>query len=138
MTMYAVRALLGYVLADILVTLGFIWALPGTLVGLLLLCFSGHKTWRRRGIVFEVQVERFPISLGMDVAARTFGCIIAHKKPMPDRTRRHETRHVIQWFILGPFFYLVYGACSFRAWARGDHYYVDNAMEQDAREAEGE
>jgi hypothetical protein len=53
-----------------------------------------------------------------------------------DANRRHELAHVRQCERWGPFFLPAYGLASLWAWARGGHYYRDNAFEVDAERAE--
>jgi hypothetical protein len=123
-------------------TVVYAWTAPTTLVGLtagaLTLC-SGGRVQRRAGTLeFHGGFSRwFAHRLG--IGAMTLGhVIIGRDLPCLDICREHELAHVRQAEHWGPLFIPAYLAASVSAWARGEHYYLDNAFERDARRACGE
>lgn len=124
--------------------LGQAWALPISLAGVLVAYFGGARPLRREGPCF-FWVARpgglaasFFAASGM--AAFTWGAVLVFREAGHLRDRRlvrHEMRHTQQAFWLGPLMPLAYGACALWAWVRGGHPYHDNALEADARRAEG-
>src|SRR5579884_766714 len=100
----------------------YTWAAPTTMVGLLagaLTLGTGGRVQRRRGALeFHGGFSRW---LGK---RRGFGAMtLAH------------VRQVERW---GPAFIPAYLLASAWAWVRGQHYYLDNWFERDARRACGE
>jgi hypothetical protein len=122
--------------------LAYTWAAPTTCVGLmagaLTLC-TGGKVQRRRGAL-EFHggfARRFAEARGF--AAMTLGHVIIGRDPLClDSCREHEQAHVRQVERWGPAFIPAYLAASGWAWIRGQHYYLDNWFERDARRACGE
>ena len=90
--------------------LGYIWAAPLTLVGLLLYAIlGGWRGMRWRDGVLEAIPKRIP---GMaNTVAQTWGWSIWYLdekwRALPS-LRRHERVHVRQAMILGPFFAALY------------------------------
>ena len=71
-------------------------------------------------------------------SAMTLGhVVLAVDEAAHDRTRTHERVHVKQAEKWGPLFYPAYGVASLIAWARGGHYYRDNAFEKQAYDCAG-
>lgn len=130
-----------------LVWLGYIWAFPNTISGMLLAClsrpcFPGRQPRRCRPLPPALEVVARGGLLGWLLGctghvAITLGAVIVYVVPAPtQRLRRHEHRHVLQQLLLGPLFFPVYLACSAWALLRGGHLYTDNALERDARAQE--
>ncbi len=120
-----------------------LWALPVTLIGLLLglinMLFGG--TLRREGIALEATGRAARVMLWLfnpvaRIEAITLGhVILACDAATAGRLRSHEHVHVRQterWGILFPFAYM---AASAIARLRGGDAYWDNCFEQEARAA---
>ncbi len=122
----------------------YAWAAPTTLVGLtagaLTLVSGGQVQVRAGALEFHGGFSRWflerrmvsasAMTLGHAIIGRDVGCL--------DRCRDHEQAHVRQVELWGGAFIPVYLLASVWAWARGQHYYLDNWFEVDARRACGE
>ena len=118
----------------------YTWALPVTLVGLLLATGAsvGGRVRIIRGVVeahgpvLDWCLSRLiPIEGG--AAAITFGhVVVGRNETALDATRAHERVHVAQYERWGLFFLPAYCAASVWAAARGGHYYRDNWFERSA------
>ncbi len=120
----------------------YTWAFPTTFVGLLaglLTLISGGKAQVRRGALeFHGGFSRW-LSHRLCFAAMTLGhVIIGRDARCLDSCRDHEQAHVRQVERWGPFFIPAYLLASVWAWKQGQHYYLDNLFERDARAACGE
>ncbi len=124
-------------------TLQYIWALPVTLVGLIVAVFGGSTLTKIHGVamVFVVKpgglIDRFFRSGRFD--GLTIGACIFIADAWYLRYSRlmaHEYRHVMQVMTWGPLFPVLYYGSWLVAWARGGHYYEDCWFERDARRAE--
>ncbi|HEX7069752.1 MAG TPA: hypothetical protein VF190_03055 [Rhodothermales bacterium] len=125
--------------------LRYVWALPNTLVGLivaLLALLAGGRTRRKSGVL-EVQggapawLLRHMVPLRGGAAAITLGhVIIARDERELERTRAHERVHVRQAECWGPLFIPAYVVASLIAVLRGGNAYRDNVFEVEAREGE--
>lgn len=124
--------------------LGFIWALPVTLVGLALALVTCSRIDSVRDGAWVLAArpwwtrhffERF------HVAAYCWGATIhmpGHDwRYDPTAVVRHELVHFKQARIFGVFLPIVYGVCALTAWAQGGHPYRDNWLERWAREESG-
>ncbi len=120
-----------------------IWALPNTMLGLVLtlaaLCTGGRATVvngvveSHGGAVAFMLHRLVPIRGG--ASAMTLGHVVAGRDPASlERTRAHERVHVGQYERWGPFFLPAYLVATLIAAARGRHYYLDNHFERAARE----
>jgi hypothetical protein len=126
-------------------TLLYLWALPVTLLGVLvaLIARSSGGTLQRVGGVLEatggwparVLRRGFPfsgavaaITLGHVVVSVSLGALVA--------TRAHERAHVRQFERWGVLLLVAYPLAGLLAWARGGHPYRDNRFEREARAAE--
>ena len=124
----------------VLYVLGFIWALPLSIIGAVLSLVYGPKAVRWQNGVLLVQV-RWLIGF-KDTIGQTFGIYIFLKPPINedvtslDRIIAHERTHTFQGFRWGIFFIFAYPLASLIAWARGKHFYRDNYFEIKARAAE--
>ena len=106
------------------------WALPGTLVGLVLALVGGPQGgfWHR-GVLW-VRVSRI---IPRWAAAQTWGGVVLTRyEKSPLAMLRHEDRHATQWAILGVLFMLAYPLASLVASLKGAHYYHGNWFEVDA------
>ena len=123
----------------------YIWASPGSILGLL--CVPMALAGGGRGDVIDGVLEvygglltrilegRIPV-IG-SCAAMTLGhVVIGRDRQSLDLTREHERVHVRQYERWGPFFIPAYLLASLIAWLRRRHPYLDNPFEQAAfREA---
>lgn len=123
-----------------LTALALVWAMPWTLVGLMLglgaLCTGGKGQRRGRTIEFcggwlDLLLRRVPIAGG--AAAMTLGHVILGRTEADlARCRRHELVHVAQYERWGPLLVPVYLLCSAWCWLRGRNAYHDNPFERAA------
>jgi hypothetical protein len=124
--------------------LGYLWASPNTLFGLLFLpvaLISGGGVQVVRGVVELhggwvkwILARGIPkVSFVGQAAALTLGHVVLGQDVYCLATSRdHEHVHVRQYMRWGPFFLLAYVFASFLAWRRGQHPYLDNAFEVEA------
>ncbi len=127
------------------VVLRYLWAGPWTLVAAALapiVALTGGRSTIRHGIL-ELSGGTLPWVLRRlppgRVAAITVGhAVLAIDEATLDRTRAHERVHVTQFEQWGPLFPLVYGWASWTAWRSGQHYYLDNRFERQARRTDRE
>ena len=87
--------------------LGYLWSLPNTLIGLLLIIFYRPKSVRWSDGCLEMVAGR-PIWGG--AIAQTWGWVIWYAEGIREveAVRVHERRHVRQSFIFGVFFLVIY------------------------------
>jgi hypothetical protein len=121
------------------------WALPATLLGMVLVVLTlvgGGRARLHRG-VWEASGGWFGRRLagGMPfsgpVAAITFGhVVLGDCEQSLCATRAHEREHVRQYERWGLLFFPAYLLAGLRAWMKGGHPYWDNAFEVTARHAE--
>lgn len=119
----------------------YVWAFPGSLVGLTATVFALTTGGRARIVegVLEVHgglttriLMRGNRWVG-PIAAITLGhVVVGCDQECLDRTRRHERVHVRQYERWGPFFIPAYLACSVWMGLRGYHAYLDNPFEVEA------
>jgi hypothetical protein len=125
-------------------TLAYAWAAPTTVVGLTagaLTLASGGRVQRRRGALeFHGGFASWFLERRMvSASAMTLGHVILGRCPRClDDCREHEQAHVRQVERWGAAFLPAYFLASAWAWSRGQHYYLDNWFERDARRACGE
>ncbi len=120
----------------------YAWAAPTTLVGLvaglLTLCTGGGVQRRSGALEFHGGFSRWLGQL-FGFSAMTLGHAIIGRDPLAlEFCREHEQAHVRQVERWGGLFIPAYLAASLLAWCRGEHYYLDNWFERDARRACGE
>lgn len=122
----------------------YLWAAPTTVVGLtagaLTVC-SGGRAQRRSGAVeFHGGFARWFLERRFVAAsAMTLGhVILGRDEGALDSCRDHEQAHVRQVERWGGAFLPAYVFASAWAWSRGQHYYLDNWFERDARRRCGE
>jgi hypothetical protein len=114
------------------------WAGPTTLVGLLALALTlvsrGRAQFRRGAIETHGGFASWYLQHLARASAMTLGHVILGRDPTSlDIFRDHEQAHVRQVEIWGPAFLPAYLLASAFAWLRGQHYYLDNWFERDAR-----
>jgi hypothetical protein len=115
--------------------LRYAWALPGSLVGLLLALFFDRRS-AREGVLLA-EGAAWPRRLGWRYRAVTFGHVVLCVDAMDERTWRHELVHVAQFERWGVFFFVSYPLASLWAKIRGGHHYRDNRFEVAARRLAG-
>jgi hypothetical protein len=121
----------------------YVWALPYTLVGLVVAAFArsrGGTVTVRDGVVeaYGGPLRQLPrIRLAGGVGAITLGHVVlaTHAKQM-GWSRVHERAHVRQYERWGLLFVPVYLVEAIRVLLRGGNAYADNKYEKEAREAE--
>ena len=118
--------------------LGYLWAMPNTVLGLAFLpltLLSGGRVRFERGAM-ELHggfTAWFLRRVCGGVGAMTLGhVILGRDKPMLDFTRDHEHVHVGQYMWWGPFFLPAYALSSFLCWRKGLNPYLDNRFEKPA------
>ncbi len=124
----------------VLTFLGYLWAAPVTLIGLLLGLMSlltGGKVQFIQGVVeFHGGVMKWFLQhnlLAGNAAAMTLGHVIfGQTKDDLDFAREHEQVHVRQFARWGIFMAPAYLGCSLWLWLRGKNPYFDNPFEIEA------
>lgn len=117
----------------------YTWAAPTTALGLFaggLTLASGGRAQRRSGALeFHGGFAHWLLAhTPIGASAMTLGHVILGRDPhCLDRCRDHEQVHVRQAEIWGPFFLPAYLFAGIFAAAKGDHFYLDNLFERDAR-----
>lgn len=126
--------------------LSSLWALPCTMLGLMLAVFGGAR------LRFETDVRTLEFTAPAkgpwpwffrraDFAAITIGEVIVWRDlhAMHDRhLAAHELRHVAQYRRLGIFFFIVYPLLSLLAVVMGREVHGGNWLEMDAKLAANE
>lgn len=122
---------------------GYVWALPVTMLGLMLAMLSARlESVDEEGILHFVVQSGGPLGWYMrrfHIAAFTLGAVVTYSGadgPRQIRLVRHERAHVLQTLVLGPLFLPLYVLASLWQLARGRHPYRDNWFEVRARAAE--
>jgi hypothetical protein len=123
-------------------TLAYTWASPTTMVGLVagaLTLGTGGRAQRKCGTLeFHGGFSSW-LARRIGFGAMTLGHVIIGRDEWTlEFCREHEQAHVRQVERWGPIFIPAYLAASVWAWSRGQHYYLDNWFECDARRACGE
>lgn len=114
--------------------LGFVWAMPNTLLGLVVGALT-FQTPRIHGgaIVFDREPRGVTSLLrAMNRTAMTLGFVIVSAAPVEGRLLAHERHHVRQSMLWGPLFVPVYLALAI------PFGYRRHPMERAARRAAGE
>ncbi|MGH2735629.1 MAG: hypothetical protein ACRDKZ_08615 [Actinomycetota bacterium] len=110
----------------------YLWAAPGSLVGVLLAPF-----FRRRAVtrgVLLCEGAAWPRKLGWRYRAITFGHVVLSIDQLDRATLTHELVHVRQYERWGVLLLIVYPLASLLALLRGGHFYRDNPFEIEARD----
>ena len=128
----------------LLTSMLYLWAAPTTAVGLLAgglaLASAGRVQVERGALEFHGGFARwFLETRWVRASAMTLGHVILGRDPRCLAScRDHEQAHVRQVERWGGLFLPAYVLASVWAWSRGQHYYLDNWFEVDARRACGE
>jgi hypothetical protein len=126
-------------------SLKYLWALPNTLLGLLLVpptLLSGGRAAVVDGVLevhgaLVAALLRYAIPLPGGAAAMTLGhVVIARDRQVLEATRTHERVHVRQCERWGPAFIPAYLVAGAWAWLRGDDAYHGNYFEREAYRCE--
>lgn len=97
----------------------YLWALPGTLVGLLLGATTLAPPRIRDGaLAFEGARGFGALHRRLGFAAITLGHVVIANRPLEDDLWRHELVHVRQWEFLGPLMLVAYPLASLRGYRR--------------------
>jgi len=123
--------------------LRLLWALPWTLLGLLLMlpALAGGQ-WRHcrldgTGALCGCGGGTGALLRHTRIAAITLGhTVLARDAATLQRTLAHELAHVRQYERWGLLFPFLYFWASWQAWRAGGHAYFDNRYEVEARRAE--
>jgi hypothetical protein len=122
--------------------LGYVWALPVTLFGLLVAVGGWCRllTLRSGALVFAAKpggpCDWFFRRFGFGAFAWGGVVVLASEGLLEnDRMLSHELRHFQQARWFGPLMPLAYGACALWELAHGRQAYRDNWFEVDARRA---
>lgn len=126
-------------------TLRILWALPTTVVGLVIatLAVRGGRVRIVDGAIeASGPLIRWVLTACVPIrgaAAMTLGhVVIGCDEAALESSRAHERVHVRQYELWGPLFVPAYLAASAYAFLRGGHYYHDNAFERQACALSGE
>ncbi len=123
----------------------YLWALPVTLLGILLMAVargSGGMSQRVDGVLevaggWPAAILRRGFPFSGAVAAITLGhVVLGVSLAALDATRVHERAHVRQFERWGALLLLLYPLGGLIAWLRGGNPYRDNPFECEARAAE--
>ena len=117
--------------------LGFLWALPNSLVGCLFLVpiwfGGGGARWCQGALEVYGGFARWFLKRICGAEAMTLGHVILGRSAHTlDVCRRHEHVHIRQYCRWGPLFLPAYALCSLWAWWQGRHPYYDNWFEKQA------
>lgn len=116
--------------------LGYLWALPNTMLGVAMLplvMLSGGKVRFCRGALelYGGFAAWFLRNIAGGAGAMTLGhVIVGRDRRMLDYTRDHEHVHVRQYMWWGPFFLPMYGLSSLLCWRKGLNPYLENRFEK--------
>ena len=125
--------------------LGYLWSVPHSIVGLLLLAtvyWPQSVRWSDGAIDVIVRWRLIPRGVeGMEVGAQTHGALVFYADAtaaLSPRLRNHERYHVAQGMLFGPLFPVLYGLSSLLyLWPGGRPPYLGNHFEQHAYRNEG-
>lgn len=118
--------------------LRMLWALPNTLVGLVLGLLSfARPRWDGRGaLIFASQRGLCKLLYQWRYIAITFGHVVITRPDPSEKTLRHEFAHVRQYETWGPFFTLVYAFYCVKLRLEGKNPYHANPFEIEAKRVE--
>jgi hypothetical protein len=111
-----------------LTTIGFLWSLPNTLIGIGFALLSGTRPRPTNGL-FIAESTRGLAKLFLTnrgFGAITFGRVVVSAVPLTPRLLVHESHHTRQYEVLGAWFLPIYLFLHAR---RG---YASNPLEQEA------
>jgi hypothetical protein len=115
--------------------LGYLWALPNTLLGVacmpLVLLSGGRARYERGALELHGGFAEWLLRRVCGASAMTLGhVILGRDRAALDLTRDHEHVHVEQYMWWGPFFLPMYALSSFLCWRGGLNPYLDNRFER--------
>lgn len=114
--------------------ISYIWALPNTLLGLILFFFIyGPKSLKWNKGVLEGTCKRM-IPWWTNVVGQTWGWLVVYRSTPYLGLENHERQHVVQGMVLGPLFLVIYPIASLIALIQGKNGYRDNWFEKNADE----
>jgi hypothetical protein len=103
----------------VLRALAYLWASPGSLLGLLLGATTLARPSVRNGVlVFESRKGFAALHRRFGFAAITLGHVMIVNAPPSDVLWAHERVHVRQWEILGPLMLVAYPLASVAGYRR--------------------
>jgi hypothetical protein len=119
----------------------YLWAFPGTLIGLLLGATTGTRptrrgragdrlTFERRILVFESTSGFASLHRRMGFSAIALGHVVIANRELSPQEWLHEQVHVVQWEAFGPLMLILYPLMSIAGYRR-------NPFERDARRRTG-
>ncbi len=108
--------------------LGAVWSLPNSLIGVGFAALSGALPRPCQGLlVAQANAGLAYLFLTRrGFGAITFGRVVVSAVPLTPRLLAHETHHVRQYEVLGPFFLPIY------LWLQARHGYARNPLEREA------
>ena len=116
--------------------LAYVWASPGTLLGLVFAPFGRTRVVEG---VLEVAggaaafLLRRAVPMRGGASAMTLGhVVLGRDEAALERTRRHERAHVAQYERWGPLFIPLYLGASFALFLSGRDAYAENPFEREA------
>ena len=124
---------------------GYLWALPVSVIGVLLALLaraSGGSYTRKSGVLevtggWPAKLLRRGFPFCGPAAAITIGhVVLGASQDALEKTRSHERVHVRQYERWGILFVLAYPLAGAWAWLKGGNPYWDNIFERQARELE--
>ena len=99
--------------------LAYVWALPGTAIGLLLGATTFSRPRVRDGVLAFGSARGFgALHRRAGFAAITFGHVVIANRPLDEPLWAHELVHVRQWELLGPLMLIAYPLASVRGYRR--------------------
>jgi len=99
--------------------LAYVWALPGSVLGLLLGATTFTKPSRRDGVLVFRGTRGFAgLHMKLGFAAITLGHVMIVNAPPSDALWAHERVHVRQWERLGPLMLVAYPLASVAGYRR--------------------
>ncbi|MGH2795367.1 MAG: eCIS core domain-containing protein [Actinomycetota bacterium] len=103
----------------VLRALAYLWALPGTMIGLVLGASTFSRPRVRDGaLAFESARGFGALHRRMGFAAITFGHVVVANRALDERLWAHELVHVRQWELLGPVMLVAYPLASVAGYRR--------------------
>ncbi len=99
--------------------LAYLWASPGTILGLLLGATTLTKPFPRGGVVvFQSSRGLAALHRRIGFSAITLGHVMIVNAPPSEALWAHERVHVRQWEILGPLMLVAYPLASIAGYRR--------------------
>jgi hypothetical protein len=111
--------------------LGYVWALPGTIAGLLLGATLRVRPHARDGVLVFTGTRGFAaLHRRTGFVAITLGHVVIASEPLEGALWAHELVHVRQWSLLGPLMLVAYPFANVAGYRR-------NPFERAARRRAG-